>query len=137
MSGGRERRGRPDGRARRRRAVGALWLIAVIALAPASAMAEERSIGAQAAVGTGTALLNLLYIPAKLVYALMGGLVGGLTWGLTLGDTETANRVWEPTLGGSYILSPQVLTGEQPLRFSGGDTGPTRIESKSKEQWPE
>src|SRR5262245_15960532 len=45
--------------------------------------------------GALTGLSNLLYVPAKLVYASVGGLTGGLALGLTGGDMNTAQAIWE------------------------------------------
>src|ERR1700682_729917 len=40
--------------------------------------------------GTGSLLTNVLYIPAKLVYALFGGLIGGGAPVLDVGDGRAA-----------------------------------------------
>jgi hypothetical protein len=71
--------------------------------------------------GYGAAALfgNVLYIPAKLVYAILGGFVGGATWLITAGNTQAANTVWRSALGGDYVLTPQMVAGEQPINFSG------------------
>ena len=71
--------------------------------------------------GYGAAALfgNLLYIPAKLVYAILGGMVGGGTWLITAGNTQAANTVWRSALGGDYVLTPQMVAGQQPINFSG------------------
>jgi hypothetical protein len=78
-----------------------------------------------AGYGAGALLCNVLYIPAKLVYALLGGIVGGGTYLITAGNLQTANTVWRSALGGDYVVTPQMLAGEQPLNFSGPtDTPP-------------
>ncbi len=69
--------------------------------------------------GTGSLFTNLLYIPAKLVYAIFGGLVGGGAWCLTGGNTQTANTIWRSSLGGDYVITPDMLAGKEPLHFSG------------------
>jgi hypothetical protein len=71
--------------------------------------------------GYGAAALfgNVLYIPAKLVYAILGGIVGGGTWLITAGNTQAANTVWRSALGGDYVLTPQMVAGQQPINFSG------------------
>ena len=107
---------------------GVVWVAIGILLAlvtPASAQlqvgarADESTFWSEAGWGAGAACANLLYIPAKLVYAGAGGLIGGLAWAVTLGSTETANAVWEPTLGGDFVLTPGMLAGTQPLHFNG------------------
>jgi len=98
----------------------ALCLTVLVAATPARA---EEGFFESAGIGLGTALVNVLYIPAKFTYATVGGLIGGLAWVLTLGDTDTAMGVWEPTLGGSYIITPSMLRGDEAVEFSG--TGST------------
>ncbi len=75
--------------------------------------------------GYGAAALfgKVLYIPAKLVYAILGGLIGGGTWLVTAGNTQAADTVWRSALGGDYVLTPQMVAGEQPINFS----GPTEV----------
>ncbi len=75
-------------------------------------------------VGYGAAALfgNLLYLPAKLTYALLGGLFGGGAWLLTGGNTQTADTIWRSSLGGDYVLTPQMVAGEEPINFSGPTT---------------
>lgn len=96
----------------------ACTLVATIVASAQPAMAEE-SFFAKAGIGLGTALVNVLYIPAKFTYATVGGLIGGFAWLLSLGDTDTAMGVWEPTMGGSYIVTPDMLRGKESLEFTG------------------
>jgi hypothetical protein len=78
-----------------------------------------------AGYGAGALLCNVLYIPAKLVYALLGGIVGGGTYLITAGNQQAANTVWRSALGGDYVVTPQMLAGQQPINFSGPtDTPP-------------
>jgi hypothetical protein len=82
-----------------------------------------------AGYGAGALVCNLLYIPAKLVYALLGGIVGGGTYLITAGNQQAANTVWRSALGGDYVVTPQMLAGQQPINFSGPtDTPPTAAE---------
>jgi len=82
-----------------------------------------------AGYGAGALLCNVIYIPAKLVYALLGGIVGGGTYLITAGNQQAANTVWRSALGGDYVVTPQMLAGQQPINFSGPtDTPPTAPE---------
>ena len=99
----------------------ALCLMVLVAATPAAA--EEEGFFEAAGIGVGTALVNVLYIPAKFTYATVGSLIGGFAYVLTLGDMDTAMGVWEPTLGGSYVVTPAMLRGDDPIEFSG--TGST------------
>lgn len=79
-----------------------------------------------AGYGAAALLGNVLYIPAKLVYAVLGGIGGGAAFLLTAGNTQTANTIWRSSLGGDYVLTPQMVAGEEPINFSGPtDTAPT------------
>jgi hypothetical protein len=69
--------------------------------------------------GSLTVLSNVLYMPAKVGYALFGGLTGGAAYGLTGGDYDTAQNVWDPALSGTYVLTPGMLKGDQPIQFAG------------------
>ena len=69
--------------------------------------------------GAGSLLTNVVYIPAKLVYAILGGLVGGGAWCLTGGNSQTANTIWRSSLGGDYVVTPDMLAGKEPIHFSG------------------
>ncbi|MFZ0677532.1 hypothetical protein [Candidatus Binatus sp.] len=82
-----------------------------------------------AGYGAGALLCNVLYIPAKLTYAILGGIVGGGTYLITAGNQQAANTVWRSSLGGDYVVTPQMLAGQQPINFSGPtDTPPTTPE---------
>lgn len=71
-----------------------------------------------AGMGTATVAANLLYIPAKLVYATLGGITGSFAYVLTGANYQVAERIWTPSLGGNYVLNPEQLRGNQPIYFS-------------------
>jgi hypothetical protein len=71
-----------------------------------------------AGMGTATVLANVLYMPAKIVYATLGGVTGSFAYVLTGANYQVAERVWTPSLGGNYVLSPEQLRGNQPIYFS-------------------
>lgn len=64
-------------------------------------------------------LLTIPYGVAKSVFALSGGIVGGLTYVFTGLDTEAAKKVWHTSMYGTYVLTPEHLRGEKPVRFLG------------------
>jgi hypothetical protein len=97
-----------------RKAAAACALAATLgAAAPAQAGYLE-----DAGWGSLSALANLLYIPAKLTYAVLGGVTGGLAYGLTAGDLDTAQNVWTTSMGGTYVLTPRNLRGEDPIAYA-------------------
>jgi hypothetical protein len=80
---------------------------------------EESSPSNEAALGVGSFFLTLVYTPLKMAYAIGAGIVGGFAYGLTGGDLETAQNVWEPGVYGTYIITPDHLKGNEPVRFVG------------------
>ena len=91
--------------------------------APAPGEVAEQSSGgdtlSQVGWGALAVVSNLVYVPAKLVYAGLGGLTGSMALGLTGGDLSTAQQIWEPALGGDYFLTPGMLQGEEAVSFAG------------------
>ena len=73
------------------------------------------SAGMQAAAGFST----LLYLPFKAAFAIGGGIVGGLTYLFSGFDESPAKKVWNTTLYGTYIITPEHLQGDRPIRFLG------------------
>jgi hypothetical protein len=122
---------------------GLLVMLAALAIAlPAMAQSPNNATGAGAAqpnpnqpqvpqpndggvnwegvgVGAGTVVGNLFYVPAKVVYGVLGGITGGASYLLTGGNTQTANTIWRSSLGGDYVLTPGMVAGQKPIHFSG------------------
>lgn len=73
----------------------------------------------EASLQVASWFLTLPYGAAKVVYAIGGGIVGSLSWAMTGGKMEVAKSVWIPSMTGDYIVQPQHLTKEKPLRFLG------------------
>ncbi len=116
-------------------------LIAAAMMIPAGAIAQTAPGGVQPqsqvqvpqpeqggvdwkGAGYGAAALfgNLLYIPAKIVYAAGGGLVGGGSYLVTGGNKQVADTIWRSSLGGDYVLTPEMIQGKAPVYFSGPNT---------------
>ncbi|MGA2409066.1 MAG: hypothetical protein ABSG46_01575 [Candidatus Binataceae bacterium] len=70
-------------------------------------------------VGAGTVIGNAIYMPAKLLYGIGGGIVGGAGYLLTGGNKQVSNTIWRSSLGGDYVLTPDMVAGKQPVHFSG------------------
>src|SRR2546422_3645155 len=117
------------------------WRILVGALALVVALGAARPARAayleDAGWGTLTVLSNVVYMPAKLCYATLGGLTGGLAFALTAGDLQTAETVWVTTMGGTYVVTPGMLQGQDPIAFSGTPSGTsTTADTRSVEERP-
>jgi hypothetical protein len=96
-------------------AAGALLLVLCMAQPAPAQDSYTRQFGwGMAAIGA-----NLFYIPGKLIYAALGGFTGGMGYLLSAGNLEAAQKIWSPTVGGTYILTPGMLRGEEPIFFAG------------------
>jgi hypothetical protein len=95
------------------------WLgVGLLAIGLSPPTVAQADFLEDAGAGTATVCANALYIPAKLVYATLGGVTGGFAYVLTGANYEVAERVWMPSLGGHYALSSQQLFGNEPIYFS-------------------
>ena len=94
-----------------------------LALGTASAYAGQPPVdqGLEAGTSLSASYLNIVYLPAKIVVAFVGGIAGGLAGVLTGGDQRAAYAIWVPTMGGDYFVRPENLSGERPLAFFGSD----------------
>jgi hypothetical protein len=82
---------------------------------------EERtqSTGEQFGMGAASFFATLPYGIIKVVYATLGGIIGGFTYVLTAGNEKAANAVWDTSLRGTYVITPDHLKGDKPVRFFG------------------
>ena len=83
------------------------------------AQGSPHSPAADVALGVTSFLATIPYGATKLLYAGLGAVVGGFSYILTLGNTDTAETIWEKSLLGTYVLSPEHLTGEEAIHFVG------------------
>ena len=96
-------------------------VVAATALAVSLGSAQPARAGFLEDAGWGslTVLSNVVYMPVKLVYATLGGLTGGIALGLTGGDLDVAETIWVTSLGGTYVLTPPMLRGEETISIAG------------------
>src|SRR5262249_24815488 len=96
-------------------------VVAVVVLVAGFVVARPAQAGYLEDAGWGglTVLSNVLYMPLKIVDATLGGVTGGLAYGLTLGDLNTAETVRVTSMGGTYVVTPRMLQGQDELAFSG------------------
>jgi hypothetical protein len=108
-----------------RRMVVALVLVGALLGRSTAVLAEDGELreepGPAASFGWGMAAVgtNLGYFPAKMLYAFGGGLVGLMAWGVTGGDDEVAMGILQPALGGTWVVTPEMLRGVEPILFAG------------------
>jgi len=97
-----------------------LWLGAAVFLSGVSTAVPARAEFLEdAGWGALTVLSNFGYMPLKLVYSTLGGVTGGLAWACTGGSMETAQNIWVTSMGGTYVLTPNMLKGQEPIAFAG------------------
>lgn len=87
--------------------------------APPSSQSTEGGSASGAGMQAAAGFSTLLYLPLKLAFAITGGIVGGLTYALSGGNEQAAKSVWTTTLYGTYIITPDHLEGNRPIRFLG------------------
>jgi hypothetical protein len=112
------------------------WKMVAAAAVLCSTLAWSRPAAAEsyyenAGWGVLTVLTNVVYMPAKITYAALGGLTGGLALGLTGGDMQVAENVWTASLGGTYVVTPRMLRGEDPIAFAGSPGGDTSADANA------
>src|SRR5688572_7814220 len=100
------------------------WRLLVVAAAVAASLGMPRDARAsdypnEAGWGALSGLANVGYMPAKTIYALIGGLGGGMAYVCTGGDYQTASNIWEMSLGGTYAVTRNMLRGEDRIQFAG------------------
>lgn len=102
--------------------------LVILLMAPAAAAADgtdgaTRTRHSDVGIGLASVLANVIYVPAKLMYAVVGSVRGAAAWGLTGGNTEVAKGVWVASLGGDYFLAREMVSGDRKVHFS----GPTEV----------
>jgi hypothetical protein len=93
--------------------------------------AAQPTVTEEMGYGFGSAVANILYIPAKVVYAGLGLMTGGLGYVLSGGRGDVANNIIYPAVRGTYVVTPGHLRGEQPVIFVGASPEEPRDEQLS------
>ena len=70
-------------------------------------------------MGAASAAATVLYFPFKAAFAIGGGLVGGLAYVFSGFSEQTAKNIWIPSMYGTYVITPEHLSGDRPVRFLG------------------
>jgi hypothetical protein len=92
-------------------------IFALCMLTPYNLKAE--STASNVGYGAGSVLASCVYSPAKLVYALGGGLTGGMAYLITGGNQDVAQKIWTPSVRGTYVITPDMLKGKEQVQFVG------------------
>ena len=68
-----------------------------------------------------SAFCNLAYTPAKFMLAAVGLPLGGVAGLLNGGDERAAEAFWVPMVGGTYMLTSDMMAGRGEVEFWGSD----------------
>lgn len=93
-----------------------------LACAPSTAVARDsnsKEASSDFGIGVVTALANIVYMPVKVTYGVMGGVTGGFAYLLSGANRDVAEGVWVPSLGGDYVLTTDHMTGREQVHFNG------------------
>ncbi len=100
------------------RTLTAALCLVVCVCGPAQA-AERDDTAEEVSLGVASTIVTIPYGAAKILYAGLGGVIGGFAWALSGGDMDAAESVWDASLHGTYVITPDHLRGKKPIRFSG------------------
>ena len=100
-------------------------IIAYSSMFVAPAWSQSSSTDAQqgtasgAGMGAAAGAATILYFPFKAAFAIGGGIVGGLAYVFSGFSESTAKNIWVPSVYGTYVITPEHLSGDRPVRFLG------------------
>lgn len=93
-------------------------LTVILAVAGLHGPAAADSTAEQVTYGAGSVLGTVVYAPFKATFCILGGITSGFTF--PFAGAATAGRVATAGCGGTWAITPDVLTGRQPVKFVGG-----------------
>ena len=67
----------------------------------------------------GTVLANVVYVPAKVLFAVGGAATTGVAYLATLGNSEKSRPIWNASVGGDYVVTPSMVDGQERVHFVG------------------
>lgn len=99
--------------------VGPAWSQDSQPAAPPASSDSEGGNASTAGMQAAAAVSTILYLPFKAAFAIGGGIVGGLAYAFSGGNEQAAKSIWNTSLYGTYIITPEHLRGDRPIRFLG------------------
>ncbi len=114
------------------------FVVVVSLLVSTSARAEEkteRNIAMHYGLGVGAAVCSLVYGPIKIVYATLGSITSGFAWLFTGGRTDVAREILTASIRGDYVVTPENLTFNEPLVFTGRSSALDEPPANESDQW--
>lgn len=83
---------------------------------PSWSGSASESTWEQAGYGAGSVLGTLVYAPLKATFCILGGIGGAFT---AIASPSTAGKVVGASCGGTWIITPDAVKGEEPVTFVG------------------
>jgi hypothetical protein len=96
----------------------ALAAAVMLASTPVPAAAAD-SPGVEYGLGVSCSLINLIYGPTKTLWATGGAIVSGFAWVFSAGDIDVAKPIWDASMRGDYMITPEQLRGRERIDFIG------------------
>jgi hypothetical protein len=96
-----------------------LTMVTTPAWSQSSSADTQQGTASGAGMQAASAVATILYFPLKAAFAIGGGIVGGLAYAFSGGSEQTAKNIWIPSMYGTYIITPEHLTGDRAVRFLG------------------
>jgi hypothetical protein len=90
----------------RARSLAAALALALMGLFPVPLEAED--ITEKAGVAVGVTVGNLWFIPIKAMTVTVGAMSGALSYVATGGNLELTRQIWQDTLQGPYVITPEI-----------------------------
>jgi hypothetical protein len=88
-------------------------------LPPSSSDSTEGGNASSAGMQAASVVSTILYAPFKAAFAIGGGIVGGLAYAFSGGNENAAKSIWTTSMYGTYLITPDHLRGDRPIRFLG------------------
>jgi hypothetical protein len=85
-------------------AVALVW--AIFSLCAAPLRAED--LTEKAGVAVGVTVGNLWFVPIKAITVSVGALSGALSYVVTGGNRELTQQIWQDTLQGPFVITPEI-----------------------------
>lgn len=80
---------------------------------------DQPNAAAEFGLGAASVFATIPYGILKVVFGLLGGISGGLTYAFSAGNEKAARSVWDTSLRGTYVITPDHLSGDKAVRFFG------------------
>ena len=97
-------------------------LTASLAVAGLHGTAAADSTAEQVTYGAGSVLGTAVYAPFKATFCILGGITSGFTF--PFAGADTAGKVATAGCGGTWVITPGVLKGQDHVKFVGGQALP-------------